>query len=69
MKITALEIMNVGSDVDLSAFDKLGDFTSYQTTEAAKIGERAADAEVLIINKLPINETTIGGLRMRKYLS
>ena len=68
MKITALEIMNVGSDVDLSGYYELGDFTSYQTTEAAKIGERAADAEVLIINKLPINETTIGGLDKLKLV-
>ena len=68
MKITALEIMNVGSDIDLSGFYELGDFTSYQTTEAGMIGERAKDAEVLIINKLPINEATIGGLDKLKLV-
>lgn len=62
MKITALEIMNVGSDVDLSEFRELGDFTAYDITKPEEINERSAGAEVLIINKLPINESTIGGL-------
>lgn len=62
MKIVALEIMNVGSDVDLSEFKELGDFTAYDITKREEIVKRAEGAEVLIINKLPINETTIGEL-------
>lgn len=68
MKITALEIMNVGSDVDMSEYKSLGDFTSYETTRPEDIRERAGDAEVLIINKLPINETTISGLDKLKLI-
>ena len=68
MKITALEIKNVGDDVDLSEYKDLGDFTSYETTRVEEIGERAEDAEVLIINKLPINESTIGGLSKLKLV-
>ena len=62
MKIAALEILNVGSDVDLSEFKELGDFTAYDITKPDEIVKRAEGAEVLIINKLPINETTIGEL-------
>ena len=68
MKIAALEIMNVGSDVDLSEFRDLGEFTAYDTTRTDQIYERAHEAEVLVINKLPINETTIGGLKELKLI-
>lgn len=68
MKITALEIMNVGDDVDLSEYKDLGDFTSYEITRVEEIGGRAKDAEVLIINKLPINESTIAGLDKLKLV-
>jgi glycerate dehydrogenase len=68
MKITALEILNVGEDVDLTKFSELGDFTSYQTTRVDEIEERASGADVLIINKLPINESTIGGLKDLKLV-
>ena len=68
MKIVALEIMNVGADVDLTAFDGLGDFTAYQTTRVDEIYERAGDAEILIINKLPINGSTIGELKELKLV-
>ena len=68
MKITALEIMNVGSDVDLSEFGSLGDFTAYDITKPQEIEERGRGAEVLIINKLPINESTIGTLKDLKLV-
>ena len=68
MKITALEIMNVGSDVDLSEYGSLGGFTSYDITRVDQIQERAQDAEVLIINKLPINGSTISGLDKLKLV-
>ncbi|MCR5507217.1 MAG: D-2-hydroxyacid dehydrogenase [Lachnospiraceae bacterium] len=62
MKIVALELMNIGSDVDLSEFDELGDFEGFKVTAPGQIEERAKGAKVLIINKLPINEETIGSL-------
>ena len=68
MKIVALEIMNVGSDVDLSEFNELGDFTAYDTTKPEEIEERGRGAEILIINKLPINGTTIDGLKDLKLV-
>ncbi|MBR4718639.1 MAG: D-2-hydroxyacid dehydrogenase [Lachnospiraceae bacterium] len=68
MKIVALEIMNVGPDVDLSEFDDLGDFTAYDITKPEQIEERSRDAEVLIVNKLPINGSTISGLKDLKLI-
>ncbi len=68
MKIAALEIMNIGQDVDLSEYGSLGDFTAYEKTQADEIEKRARDAEVLIINKLPINGSTIAGLDKLKLV-
>lgn len=68
MNIVMLERKNIGADVDLSKFDALGAVTVYETTKAEQIAERAKDAEVLIVNKLPINKETIGTLDRLKLL-
>lgn len=68
MKIVALEIKNIGADVDLSKYNDLGDFVQYDLTSVDQIEERAGDADVLIINKLPINESTIGNFKNLKLV-
>jgi len=68
MKIVALELKNVGSDLDLSYYEKLGDFSRYELTKQEEIEDRAADAEILIINKLKINESSIGSLNKLKLI-
>lgn len=62
MKIVALERMNIGDDVDVSGFEQFGEFVVYGLTTKEQIEERAQGAEVIIVNKLPINETTIANL-------
>lgn len=68
MKIVALELMTIGEDIDISKFDSFGEFVKYDLTSKEQIEERAADADVIIINKLPINETTISGLNNLKMV-
>ena len=58
-KIVMLERDNIGEDVDLSYFEQLGDLTVYGTTEYEQVKERIGDAEVLVINKIPMNEATL----------
>lgn len=62
MKIVALERMTVGEDVDVSGFEQFGEFVVYELSTKEQIEERAQGAEAIIINKLPINETTIANL-------
>ncbi len=62
MKIVALERINVGYDVDVSQFHELGDFIEYELSQPEQITERGQDADVLIVNKLPINAATIAEL-------
>jgi len=68
MKIVALELMTIGEDIDISRIDKFGEFVKYDLTTKDQIAERAADADVIIINKLPINETTIASLKNLKMV-
>ena len=60
MNIVFLDAKTIGEDIDLSGYDKLGTVIKYgfSTTEEAR--ERTKDADVVIVNKVQINETSIG---------
>lgn len=58
-KIVMLERDNIGADIDLSYFNELGDVTIYGTTDYEQVVERIKDAQVAVINKIPMNEATL----------
>ena len=60
MKIVFLDAKSIGEDIDLSGFDKLGEVVKYGFSTAEEARERTKDADVVIINKVQINEQTIG---------
>lgn len=60
MKIVFLDAKSIGEDIDLSGFDRFGEVVKYSFSNAEEARERAKDADVLIINKVPINAATIG---------
>jgi glycerate dehydrogenase len=68
VKMVFLDISTVGSDVDLSQFNKLGEVIKYvdSTTEEALI--RTKDADVVITNKVKINEASIGNAMNLKLI-
>lgn len=59
MKIVFLDVKTIGEDIDLSGFDKLGEVVKYDFSSLEEIPERVADADVLVLNKVPVNEQTI----------
>lgn len=59
MKIVFMETDTLGTDVDLSSFDKLGEVEKYPLSAPDQYVERIKDAEVLIVNKIPINAKTL----------
>lgn len=59
MNIVFLDRKSLGHDLDLSAFKELGKVTEYSFTSPDEVQERAADADILIVNKTQINEHTI----------
>lgn len=68
MKIVFLDAKTIGDDIDLSGFDSLGEVTKYNFTTPQEAPERVKDADVLIINKVPINENTVGTAKNLKLV-
>ncbi|MGN1266393.1 MAG: D-2-hydroxyacid dehydrogenase [Dorea sp.] len=60
MKIVFLDVKTIGEDLDLSAFDEFGEVIKYPFTSIQEAPDHVADADVIILNKVLINETTIG---------
>lgn len=56
MKLVVLERDSVGTDVDVSCFEKFGEVTYYGNTVADTVAERVKNADVVISNKAPMNE-------------
>ena len=59
MKLVVLERNSAGTDVDVSCFEKFGEVTYYPNTVAENTAERIKDADIIISNKAPLNETTM----------
>lgn len=56
MKIVLLEKKTLGDDIDLSAFFSLGEVKMYETSTREEAKERIADADVIVMNKLNMDE-------------
>lgn len=59
MKLVVLERNSVGTDVDVSCFEKFGEVVYYPNTVAENTAERVKDADIIISNKAPMNENTL----------
>ena len=60
MKIVFLDAKSIGEDIDLSAYDALGEVIKYDFSTAEEAAVRSVDADVLVLNKVEVNEKTIG---------
>lgn len=60
MKIVFLDVKTIGEDIDLSYFDALGEVVKYPFSTPEEALERTQDADVIILNKVEINERSIG---------
>ena len=60
MKIVFLDVASMGKDLDYSRFYDLGEVTMYDYTKEDEIAGRVADADVVVTNKMMINEKTVG---------
>lgn len=59
MKIAVLDKSTLGEDIDLSPIYELGEVKEYSTTTPDEVSDRIKDAEVVIINKIKLNETNL----------
>lgn len=60
MKIVFLDVKTIGEDIDLSGFDALGEVVKYSFSTPEEVPERVREADVIILNKVQVNEQTIG---------
>ncbi len=68
MKIVFLETDTLGEDVDLSIFDRLGEVVKYPLSNPAENAKRCEDADIIVVNKVPMNEETLGQARNLKLI-
>ncbi len=59
MKIVVLERNSAGTDIDVSCYEQFGEVIYYPNTVAENTAERIKDADIIIANKAPLNETTM----------
>ena len=59
MKLVVLERNSAGTDIDVSCFEKFGEVKYYPNTVAENTAERVKDADIVMANKAPLNETTL----------
>lgn len=58
MKIVILDALTYG-DTSLAGFETLGDVMVYQTTSADETAQRVREADVIVTNKVVINDTVM----------
>ena len=68
MKIVFLDDNSIGTDIDLSGFEVLGEVVRYGSSKPEEVPDRVQDADVVIVNKMEINEQTIGTARNLKLV-
>lgn len=68
MKIVFLDAKTIGEDMDLSGYEALGEVVKYDFSTPEEAGQRVRDADVIIVNKVPVNEQTIGNAKNLKLV-
>ncbi len=68
MKIVMLERNNVGSDFEMPDFGRFGEVEIYGYCRPEQVAERIENADICILNKMPMNEQTMKDATKLKLL-
>ena len=68
MKVVFLDAKSIGEDMDLSEFDTFGEVIKYDFSTEEETAQRVKDADVIILNKVEINERSIGTAQKLKLV-
>ena len=68
MKIVFLDRKTIGDDIDLSAFNEFGEVVIYDYSTVEEAAERTVDADIIILNKVPVIEQTIKNAKNLKLV-
>lgn len=68
MKIVFLDALTLGADIDLSHFSSLGSLEVYPTSTEEQVRERVEDCDVIITNKIKLNESNLQNAKNLKLI-
>ncbi len=68
MKIVFLDRKSIGEDIDLLSFNEFGEVVIYDYSTVEEAYKRTEDADIIVLNKVPINEKTIGNAKNLKLV-
>ncbi len=69
MKVTILDKSTLGEDIDLSPIYALGEVEAFETTAPDEIAERLTETDVVVINKIKLNENNLKDAKNLKVIS
>lgn len=56
LKTSVLDVATMGEDLEFSIYDKYGEVDVYQLTPPERVAERIQDSDIVIVNKIKLNE-------------
>ena len=65
MHIVVLDAATLGDDLSLAPLDEVGDVTVWRTTAPEETAARVREADVVILNKIRLNESNLSGSKVR----
>ena len=68
MKIVFLDRKTIGEDIDITKFEKFGEVITYDFSTPDEVPERVEDADIIILNKVRIDEPAIGNAKKLKLV-
>ena len=68
MNIVILDYKTLGDDLDLSGAEKFGTVIKYPTSTQEEARVRVAQADVIIVNKVKMNESVLKGANKLKLI-
>lgn len=68
MKIVVLDAATLGADLDISPLEQLGELTVYAGTAPEEVSSRIAGQEVIVSNKIKLNESNLKDARELKLI-
>ena len=68
MKIVFLDANTLGEDIDYTPFQELGEVVRYPFSSSEEVPRRVQDADVLVVNKVLVNERTISAAQNLKLV-
>ncbi len=68
MNLVILDAGTLGDDINFELFEEFGEIEMYKMTDERQVRFRVMDADVIIVNKIKLNEKTLGDAKRLKLI-